>query len=163
MPSGFVSLLVAHARNRVIGRDGGMPWRLPADLKRFKALTMGKPVLMGRKTFESIGKPLPGRENIVITRNRAWRADGVRVCHSLDAALEAAGTAEAMVIGGAGIYREALPLARRIYLTLVYADIDGDTFFPEYDASEWIETAREDRAPDADNPHPLTFFTLERK
>jgi dihydrofolate reductase len=143
-----VSLVAALAENRVIGRDGRLPWRIRGELARFKALTMGKPVIMGRKTFASIGKPLPGRPNIVISRDLGLRIDGARVVHGLDAALtEAAAIAgpggEAMVIGGAEIYALALPVAARLYLTQVHAAIAGDTRFPEFEAADWGETSRE--------------------
>lgn len=158
-----VTLVVAHARNRVIGRDGGMPWHLPADLRHFKDITIGKPVVMGRRTFESIGRPLPARTNIVVTRDDSYDVDGIVVAHSLDAALAAAGDVdEVMVIGGAEIFRQALPLARRIHLTLVDADVEGDTYFPALDPAEWHEVGREDRPADARNAHPLNFVVLER-
>ena len=121
-----IALIAALAENRVIGRKNRLPWRLPADLRRFKSLTMGKPVIMGRKTYESIGKPLPGRSNIVVTRDPDYRAQGCQVVHSLDQALEAgAGHAEVMVIGGAELYRQALGRAQRMYLTLVRAEVEG--------------------------------------
>jgi dihydrofolate reductase len=146
-----LSLIAACARNRIIGRDNKMPWHLPADLKRFKAVTMSHPVIMGRKTFESIlaslGKPLPGRSNIIVTRNAQFRADGCITVHSLEAALAACGAAaEAFVIGGGEIYRQALPLARRIYLTEIDAEFEGDARFPEFDKTVWRESARETHA-----------------
>lgn len=128
---------------RVIGKDNELPWRLSADLKHFKAITMGKPIVMGRKTFESIGRALPGRKNIVLTREMAFQAAGVEVAHSLDAAIGSAGaTDEIMIIGGAQLYALALPRAHRLYVTWVVADIDGDTFFPETDWSQWRMTQR---------------------
>ncbi len=144
-----VTLIVAAAENGVIGRDGAMPWHLPDDLKRFKRLTVGKPVVMGRKTFESIGKALPGRQNIVLTRQPGWRADGVTVVPNLAEAIAAAGldprtrVAELMVIGGAEIYALAMPIATRIELTRVRGAPDGDAFFPAPAPDRWQEVARE--------------------
>jgi len=139
-----VSIIAALARNRAIGRDNRMPWRLPEDLRRFRRLTIGHAVIMGRKTFESIGSPLPGRNNIVITRSRDWSAPGCTVVYSLDAALSAAADSEeAFVIGGAQIYALALPRARRLYMTEIDRDFEGDTFFPELDRSRWREVSRE--------------------
>jgi dihydrofolate reductase len=147
------------ARNNVIGRDNALPWRLPEDLKHFKSVTMGKPVLMGRKTYESIGKPLPGRTNIVLTRDAAWHADGVVVVHSIDEALRGD---EVAGIGGAEIFRLLMPLTARIHLTRIDADIDGDTFFPAIDYSQWVETDNRQFAADERNPHNMTFVTLNR-
>ncbi len=138
-----LSLIVAMTPERVIGRDNGLPWHLSADLKHFKATTMGKPVVMGRKTFESIGRALPGRHNIVITSNPDFLAEGITSVPSLDAATQAAGdVAEIMIIGGAQLYAAALPMADRLYLTCVQANIDGDTFFPEVDWSHWRQVQR---------------------
>lgn len=165
-----LSLVVAMADNRVIGQQGGLPWHLPADLKRFKALTMGKPLVMGRKTFESIGRVLPGRPHVVITRTPGYAVpEGVDVVASL---LEALARAHALairwkaheiaVIGGGEIFAEALPLADRIYLTEVHAEIEGDTWFPELDPAEWHERLRE-RLQEADGDQPaLDFVILER-
>jgi dihydrofolate reductase len=140
----LVSLIAAMARNRVIGAGTRLPWHLPADLQRFKRLTMGAPVIMGRKTHESIGRALPGRRNIVITRRPGASWDGCEVAGSLDAALAAArDTPEVFVIGGAELYRLALPRADRLYLTLIDAEYPGDTLFPEFDPADWRETARE--------------------
>lgn len=144
------------ATNGVIGRDGGLPWRLPDDLRRFKAITMGKPVLMGRRTFESLGRPLPGRENLVLTRDRAWSAPGCRVVHSLDEAIAAAaGAEELMVIGGAEVFRLAWPRLARLELTEVHAEIEGDVRLDPLDLSGWREVTR-DRHP-ADERHALAF------
>ena len=150
-----IAIVAALARNRAIGRANAMPWRLPEDLKRFKRLTMGHAVIMGRRTFESIGSPLPGRNNIVITRSHDWSPAGCVVVHSLDAALAAVGSrGEAFVIGGAQIYALALPLAQRLHLTEIARDFEGDAFFPEFDLSQWRELSREPRiaagAPDFD-------------
>ena len=140
-----LSLIAAVAANGVIGSDNALPWRLPEDLKRFKALTLGHPVIMGRKTYESIGRPLPGRRNIIVTRNAAYAAEGCETARSLGDALAACnGTAEEVfVIGGAQIYAEALPLAQRLYLTEIGRDFPGDARFPEFDRDAWRETARE--------------------
>lgn len=158
------------ARNRVIGRDGGLPWRLPGDLAHFKSLTLGKPIVMGRRTFESIGRPLPGRANIVISRDAGFVPDGVTVCLSVDEGLEAAATVaradgadEIMVIGGAQIYAAALPRADRIYLTKVEADTEGDTRFPELRPEDWRETAREQTRSGPGDEAEYGFVVLERR
>lgn len=164
-----VTLVVAAARNGVIGRGGALPWRLPSDLKRFKALTLGKPVVMGRKTFQSIGRPLPGRPNLVITRDVAFDAPGIRVFPGLDPALAAARAmaaqaqiSEVCVIGGADVYAQALPLAARIHLTRVDLAPDGDAYFPEPDPAVWIEVAREDVAAGPGDDCGFSLITLER-
>ena len=147
----------------VIGRDNGLPWHLPADLQYFKQTTMGKPILMGRKTHESIGRPLPGRTNIVITRDTGYRAAGCVVVNSIDAALAAAGEQdEIMVIGGAEFYRQVLPHTDTIYLTRIHESFDGDTFFPELNGANWHEVERSDHAADAKNPHDYSFIRLDR-
>ena len=159
-----VSLVVAMARNGVIGRDNALPWRLPEDLRRFKAATMGKPILMGRRTFDSIGHPLPGRLNLVLTRDHTWSAPGVLVVHSLEQALaQSAGAEELMVIGGADVYRLALPYTQRIYLTRVDAQVPGDTYFPTLEPGHWVEVAAERYPQDERHSYPLTFVTLERQ
>ncbi len=151
------------ARSGVIGRGSALPWHLPADLKRFKALTLGKPILMGRKTHQSIGRVLPGRDNLVLTRAHDWRAAGVTVVHSVEEALQRAGaSAELAVIGGAEVYRLTLPLARRIYLTQVLAEVEGDTFFPEFSRSEWREVESSDYPADERHAYAMKFVTLER-
>ena len=158
-----IALIAALAENRVIGRENRLPWRLPADLRRFKSVTMGKPVIMGRKTYESIGKPLPGRSNIVVTRDPDYRAQGCQVVHSLEQALEAgAGHAEVMVIGGAELYREALGRAERMYLTLIRAEVDGDTLFPDIEPQQWRELERESHCADEKNQYDYDFVTLQR-
>ena len=158
----MISLIVAVADSGAIGINNTLPWRLPNDLQRFKAVTMGKPIVMGRKTFESIGKPLPGRQNIVITRS-ALHIDGCTVVNSLDAALQCANNSdEVMFIGGAEIYRQVLPHAQRVYLTQVHATIDGDAGFPQLNVNEWRETSRERHAADERHVHPYSFITLER-
>ncbi|WP_250461127.1 dihydrofolate reductase [Microbulbifer litoralis] len=143
-----IALIAAMARNRTIGRENSLPWRISGDLKFFKHTTLGKPIVMGRKTFESIGRPLPGRDNIVISRNPDWCADGVICASTLERGLQLArasaagsGAEEVMVIGGAEIYRQALPLAARLYVTEVDAEVDGDAFFPEID-DQWMEVSR---------------------
>jgi dihydrofolate reductase len=159
----LVSFVVAMARNHVIGRDNALPWRLPEDLQHFKAVTWGKPILMGRKTYESIGKALPGRTNLVLTRDRDWKAPGVAVVHSLDEALEHVAPApELACIGGAEVFRLLMPLASRIHLTRIDADIPGDTVFPPIDPSEWVELDSRQFGPDERNAFPVTFVTLER-
>ncbi len=159
----ITSLIVAMGKNRVIGKDNQMPWHLPADLKYFKATTMDKPIIMGRKTFDSIGRALPGRTNIVITRNHNWSADGVVVAHSVVLALKiAAGeqTSEAMIIGGAQIYADALAYADRLYVTEIDIETEGDAFFPEF-GQEWYEVSRSAHVADGDKP-AYAFVTLER-
>lgn len=156
--------VLALADNGVIGRDNALPWRLPDDLKRFKAITLGKPILMGRKTFESLGRPLPGRDNIVLTRDRGWSAAGCRVVRSLEEALEAAaGAAELMVIGGAEIYRLAWPRLDRIELTEVHGAVEGDTRLDGFDPTAWRETARELHPADGRHALAFSFVTLERR
>lgn len=160
----IVTLVVAMDRNRVIGRDNRLPWRLPDDLAYFKRVTMGRPVVMGRRTFESIGKPLPGRHNIVLSGNPAFEAPGCTVVASLDAAWRAAGDAEeACVIGGTSLFEETLPIARRIHLTEVDAEVDGDTYFPEYDRSQWAEREVLRHPADERHAYPFRIVVLERR
>jgi dihydrofolate reductase len=160
----LVSVIVAMAQNGVIGRDNSLPWRLPEDLKRFRTFTLGKPILMGRKTFESLGRPLPERTNLVLTRDRSWFAHGVIVVHSVEEALAQAGSsAELVAIGGAEIYRLVLPFARRIYLTHVHADVPGDITFPEFDPTQWADVECSSQPADDEHAYPLTFVTLERR
>jgi dihydrofolate reductase len=152
------------AENRVIGVNNTLPWRLPADLRHFRQLTTGHHVIMGRRNYESIGRPLPDRTNIVVTRNRDYRAPGCEVRHSLEEALrDASGDPEVFVIGGAEIYRQALDKADRIYLTLVHADVPGDTFFPEFDARDWNEISCARHEADEKNPYACSFVTYDRK
>ena len=158
------SLVVAVAANRVIGRDNALPWRLPADLAHFKKVTMGHPIVMGRRTYESIGKPLPGRKNIVVTRNRAFQAPGCTVVQSLEDAWKAAGDAEEVcVIGGTSLFEEALPIADVIHLTQVEAVVEGDTYFPEFDRSQWREKEIARHDADARHAYPIRILELERK
>jgi dihydrofolate reductase len=165
----ITSLIVAVADNGVIGNDNQLPWRISADLKYFKQVTMGKPIIMGRLTYESIGKPLPRRSNIVVTRNIAWQAEGVERAGDFSEALAIAkkiaddsGLEEVMIIGGATIYREALPQADRLYLTRVHTEVDGDAFFPDLDINEWLETPVADLAGEGQTP-ACSFVRLDRK
>jgi len=158
-----LSLIAALARNRVIGRDNHLPWRLSADLKHFKSLTMGKPIIMGRKTFESIGKPLPGRTNIVLTRDPDFQAQGCVVVHGIDEALRAgADHEEVMVMGGADLYRQCLPRADRLYLTEVKAEVSGDAWFPRIEVADWIETERVSYRADDKNDYDYDFVVMDR-
>ena len=159
-----LSIVVATARNGVIGHGGELPWRLSSDLKRFKRLTMDKTIIMGRKTFESIGRLLPGRTMVVITRQADWSFPGAYVCSSLPAALaiDHPDKKEVFVIGGAQLYETAMPMADRLYLTRVEADIDGDTWFPAWDRTEWKVMKEESMPADAKNQFATTFFIYER-
>jgi dihydrofolate reductase len=158
-----LSLVVAMAKNRVIGRDNATPWHLPAELKLFKTLTMGHAIIMGRKTYESIGRLLPGRTSIIVTRRLDYRIPGAIVVHSLGEAISACGDdPEVFVIGGAEIFREALPLADRIYLTLVQTEVVGDTLFPEFDLKDWKEIGRESHLSDRRNAYDFDFIVYER-
>ena len=166
----IISMVVAVARNNVIGRDGGLPWRLSSDLKRFKALTIGKPVVMGRVCYDSIGRPLPGRPNIVITRNPEFSAEGVIIVHSLEDAIaraesEAAalGVDEICVIGGGVIYREAMDLATVLHVTHIETEISGDTLFPEIDPAIWEAGPAESVPAGEKDDHPTLFVTYHRK
>lgn len=165
-----IALILACADNGVIGRAGGLPWHLSGDLKFFKAQTLGKPVVMGRKTFQSIGRPLPGRPNLVVTRDAAFRPPGVEVFAGVEAALARArtlaaesGAAEVMVIGGGEIYALTLPLARRIYLTEVHASPAGDTTFPELDPAEWREVRRDPPVSGGEGQPDYSIVVLERR
>ena len=161
---GEISLIVALDRNFAIGRDGEMPWHLPDDLKRFKALTLGKPVLMGRKTALAIRRDLPGRINLVMTRGDTAPYAGQRVVHSLEEAISIAGDSELAVIGGGEVFTLALPRATRMHLTWVDAAVEGaDAFFPRFEAREWKETARIAHAADARHDHAFTFVDYERR
>lgn len=159
----MISLIVAVSANGVIGRGDELPWHLSDDLKRFKQLTLGKPIVMGRKTFESIGRALPGRQNIVLTRQTEFAADECDVVSSVDAAIAASGDAgEIVVIGGSEIYKLFLPLAERIYMTRVHIDVDGEVRFPELDEELWQETERENHDADDLNEYEFTTSVLER-
>ena len=158
-----ISLIVAMSENRVIGRNNRLPWHLPADLQRFKALTMGHTIVMGRKTWDSIARLLPGRRTVIVTRNRGFRVDGALVTGSLQEAIEASrADAEIFVIGGEQIFRLALPLADRIYLTTVAAHCEGDTYMPAWDAGEWREIASESHRASSQNPLAWRFEILDR-
>ena len=158
-----ISIIAAMGANRVIGYRNALPWYLPADLKHFKAVTMGKPMIMGRKTWVSIGRPLPGRRSIVVTRDPMFRAEGCEIAHSLDASLTLAGSAEeVVVIGGAQLFLEALPSADRLYLTIIDHLFQGDVYFPPVDATRWKETSREEHGSDAVNLYRYRFLTYER-
>lgn len=160
------SLIVAVAANGAIGFEGDLPWRLPADLRHFKRLTMGHHLIIGRRTWESVAVVLPGRTMVVVTRDLDYRpeVEGVLVAHSLEAALGLAkGDDEPFVAGGAGLYREALEIADRMYLTRIHAEFKADTFFPDFDLEQWVVTAEEHHQPDEKNIFPYSFLTLERE
>jgi dihydrofolate reductase len=164
-----LSLIAAVAENRVIGRNGKLPWYLPKDLRYFRAVTMGKPVLMGRKTWESMNRPLPGRTNIVITRQQGYQAEGARVVADLGGAIELAesvaasdGGDEIMIIGGAEIYQLALPQADRLYLTEVHAAVEGDVLFPDWQREAWQEVSREDEPARDEDSHAYSFVVYQR-
>lgn len=161
----MLSLIVAHSRDHVIGYDNGMPWHLPNDLAYFKKTTMGKPIIMGRKTFESIGRPLPGRENIVVTTNQDYKQDGVTVLHSVEDVLanRADDDGELMIIGGATLYKQALPNVDKMYITYIDESFEGDTFFPEIDEAEWELISEEKGIKDDHNPYDYYFRTYIRK
>jgi len=161
----IVSIIAAVSENNVIGNKGTLPWHLPDDMRRFRKLTEGCPIIMGRKTHESIGKPLAHRTNLIITRKKK-KIVGCRVVHSLKEALKvskAIGAKEAFIIGGGKIYAQALPLADRFYLTRVHAKVDGDTFFPRWNEEEWKEISKEQSAADPEHPYPCTFLVYTRK
>lgn len=160
----ILSMIVAHANNRIIGKDNDMPWHLPADLAYFKKTTLGKPVIMGRKTYESIGRPLPGRQNIVISRDENYQAAGIDVVTSVEQALAKAGDVEEiMVIGGGAIYAHCLPAAQRLYITHIEASIDGDTQFPAYDTNNsWQKISSEQYLADDKNAYNLDFCVYQR-
>ena len=159
-----LSIIAAMALNRTIGIHNTLPWRLPEDLKRFKALTMEHHIVMGRKTYDSIGKSLPGRDTVIVTRNMDYAVPGCIAVNSLDAALTVShGDAEVFFVGGADLYRQALPIAHRIYLTEIQRVFDGDTFFPEFDKSQWLETAREPHRTEEPNSFEYHFVIYDRK
>ncbi len=160
----IISLIAAMDRNRIIGRDNALPWSMPADLKHFRDLTAGKPVIMGRRTYESIGKPLPDRLNIILTRNPDYHPAGCAIAHTPQQALASAGEApEVMVIGGERVFGEFLASASKMHLTFIDAEFAGDTVFPEWDPGQWRQTAREAHPANRSNPHSYVFVTLERK
>ncbi len=158
-----ISLVVAMDKNRIIGANNQLPWNLPADLAHFKRLTLNKPIVMGRKTFESIGRPLPQRRNIIVTRNVKYSAEGCEVFHSLDAALaNLKNEEEVMVIGGGELFNQVLSQASTLYLTIVDAKVDGDVYFPDWNANEWQEVGSQFNEADEKNPFNYTFLTLKR-
>lgn len=161
----IVSAIFAVSENNVIGKGNDLPWRMPADLKHFKKTTMGHPVIMGRKSFDSIGRPLPGRHNIVVTRDRNFSAEGVSVVHSLREAVEIAGEdrpEEVFIIGGAQIYERAFPYCDRLYMTKIHTEAEGDVFLPTVDFSDWKLISEEKHSPDEKNIHDYTFRIYER-
>jgi dihydrofolate reductase len=158
-----LSIIVAMDRNRVIGKNDTLPWHISSDLQHFKKITMGKPIVMGRKTHESIGRPLPGRENIILTRDKNYNAEGCTVLQSLNAIFEhCKDKEEVMITGGSEVYKMTLAQASRLYLTEVHTEIEGDTFFPEFDRDEWNEISREDNKADEKNEFDYSFVVLER-
>ena len=159
-----LSLIVAMDENRLIGSGNRLPWHLPADLAYFKRTTMGKPIVMGRKTYESIGRPLPGRRNIVVSRDSGFGAAGVEVVAGIDSAIDlCAGVDEVMLIGGASLYRQTLPRADRLYLTLIHHVFEGDTWFPELEPGRWREEGRRNFDADEDNPYAYSLIDLVRE
>jgi dihydrofolate reductase len=159
-----LSIIAAISENGVIGRDNRLPWHMPADLAHFKRLTMGKPILMGRRTWESLPGLLPHRTHVILTRDRDYLAEGGFVVHSIAEAVNFAGDAEElMVVGGANLYAQTLPLASRMYLTVVHDYFDGDTAFPDYEKADWREVFREEHGADERNPHAYSFATFERR
>ena len=163
-PRSSLSIIVAMAKNRTIGVNNTLPWRCPEDLKHFKALTMGHHMIMGRKTFDSIGKPLPGRTTVVVTRDKGLKIEGCLIAHSLQDAIKlCAGDAEAFIVGGADIYSQSLQLADTLYITEIQQDVEGDAHFPEFDRKLWQETAREVRTQETPQPLDYHFVTYCRK
>jgi len=161
-----ISLIAAVAQNGTIGKDNSMPWHLPADLKHFKKTTLGHHIIMGRHTWESIGRALPGRTSVVITRKTGYQAKGCTVCHSLKDALEVArqsGENEAFIAGGANLYEQCLPVAERFYLTEILTDIRGDTNFPEYDKTDWVVVESSTHEADERNPYACRFLVMDKK
>lgn len=160
----MISIIVAVAENNVIGKDNDLIWKLPRDMKHFKETTTGHYIIMGRKTFESNGRPLPSRTNVIITRDKNYTAEGCVVVHSLEDAInEAQNDPEAFIIGGGVIYEMALPIVDRIYLTKIHHSFEGDTYFPEIDMDEWNITDQRDFEPDEKNKYPFTILTLDKK
>lgn len=159
-----ISLIVAIARNGVIGRQGGLAWHLPADLRHFRQITTGHPIIMGRKTYESIGRPLPGRQNIIVTRDVTFKAEGCQIVHSLDEALQFVNHAsEVFIIGGANLYAQTLALAHKLHVTHIDATIEGDVYFPEMDWNQWRQTMQELHAADDKNAYNYAFTVYERQ
>jgi len=158
-----LAIIVATDKQGLIGRDNDLPWKISADLQYFRRVTMGKPLVMGRNTHESIGRPLPGRKNIIVTSDKTYYVEGCTVVNSLDGAIEACGEAEeVMVMGGASLYKQLLPQAERLYLTQVNAELEGDTWFPDWDKNQWQEISREDHLADEKNQYPYSFVVYDR-
>jgi dihydrofolate reductase len=160
----IISLIAAMTPDRVIGKNNQLPWQMPADLQHFKKITLHKTIVMGRKTYQSIGRPLPHRRNIVITRDRHFMAPGCEIFHSLALALEALeAEAEIFIIGGGELYTQTIDHANYLYLTFIHAPIQGDSFFPEWDSNDWVEILRELHLADEENPYDYTFSLLEKR
>lgn len=160
----IISIIVAMADNMIIGDKNSLPWNLPADMKYFRKITLGKPIIMGAKTFESIGKALPNRKNIILSHDKNYRAKGCVVVASIEQALEEVEeNEEVMIAGGASVYKQFLPLANRLYLTFVHHNFKGDTYFPKFDINQWKEIKRIDNKPDKKNIYSYSFVVLERK
>ncbi|MEM1243697.1 MAG: dihydrofolate reductase [Pseudomonadota bacterium] len=159
----MLSIIVAMTENHVIGKDNKMPWHLPADLRHFKQLTWGHSVIMGRKTFQSIGKALPGRENIVITKQASFQAKDIILAHNTETAITLATHQQKFIIGGAEIFKQVFSQVSRIYLTLIHSKLEGDCFFPEFDWNAWNIVKKDPHAADANNAYPFSFLCLERK
>lgn len=158
----MISIIVAMDENRLIGSNNDLPWHLPADLKRVKQLTTGHAIILGRKNYQSIGKPLPDRLNIILSGDPNFQAPGCIVVDSIESAVHAAGDRDIFIFGGARVYQQMYALAQRMYLTLVHHKFDGDVYFPDYDAGDWVEMERQDFDPDEKNPYPYSFLVLER-
>ncbi|RFB16869.1 dihydrofolate reductase [Bacillus sp. HNG] len=160
----MISLLLAMDKNQLIGKDNDLPWRLPADLAYFKRVTMGHPIIMGRKTYDSIGRPLPGRENIIVTRDTSYKAEGCKVIHSIDEIVKMSEETEQelFVIGGAEIFKEILPYSDRLYITVIDEEFEGDTYFPAFDKAEWQVISKEKGIKDEKNPYEYTFLVYEK-
>ncbi|NQU82443.1 MAG: dihydrofolate reductase [Parcubacteria group bacterium] len=166
----IISIIAAIGNNNIIGANNSLPWNLPADMQHFQEFTRNKPIIMGLKTFESIGKPLPQRDNIILTRDADYKAPGCKLANSINHAIELAKqcemgktSGEVMICGGASVYKQFLPLADKMYLTYIDADFTGDTFFPDFDKSIWKETERQDNKADDINPYDYSFITLEKR
>ena len=159
----IISIIAAMGNQRTIGINNSLPWKLPADMQWFRKCTMGKPIIMGRTTFESIGKPLPGRKNVIVSRNPDYQVEGAIVVHSLEQAIDAVqGEEEVMIIGGSNIYSQALAFANRLYLTEIHSDFEADSWFPEFDQAQWQQCSREDHRADEKNLYDYSFVVLER-
>ncbi|MDH5358327.1 MAG: type 3 dihydrofolate reductase [Gammaproteobacteria bacterium] len=159
-----LAIIVATDEQGLIGKNNDLPWKLSADLQYFRRVTMGKPLIMGRSTYESIGRPLPGRKNIVVTKKQNYQLEGCTVVHSIEDAIQSCDNAEeVMVMGGASLYEQFLPRANKLYLTLIHACLEGDTWFPEWNLEDWYEIDREDYLSDDKNDYPYSFIVYERK